>query len=97
KVEPTTVSISGLGDIKIIPLTQKIRNEARLLATDVNGELDLSKFQSYIILNCLVEPKLEISDISWVENLPTGIIDEILTQIYKISGLEIDFETLKKK
>lgn len=94
--KPTEIETS-IGKLKIIPLTYKVRNEARILASQESAEVDLAKFHSYIIINCVVEPKLTIADLDWVENLPSGIIDEIITKIYEISNITLDLELLKKK
>jgi len=96
KYEPVSIMVEGLGEIKIIPMSQRVRVEAREVAMD--GQLmRLDKFQAYVILSCMVEPQLDIGDLEWVENLPAGIADKILSEIYKISGITIDTDELKKK
>ena len=78
-------------------LTLAERSEVRELSTigtDVTN-IDSSKFQLFAIVKGTIEPKLDLIDIAWIENLPLGIIDKWVGAIYEMSGIgNVD---LKKK
>lgn len=96
--QTVVVNIASMGDIKIKPLTTEERLEAREVAlTDIDsGEIDIGKYQNYIIIKCLVEPQLEITDLTWLKDFPSGTMDKILAEIYKISDIDLGV-VLKKK
>lgn len=89
------IELKGLGVIKIKPLTLKERIEARQAGMNVDDTLDIERFQHFVLLKCLVEPKLEVVDMAWLENMPAGTVDKIITAIYRISGMDVD--EVKKK
>ena len=95
--EPETVDIKNFGKISIKALSLQERMECRQLAT-MSDEMDIAKFQNYVIIKCLLNPKLELIDIAWLDTLPSGIADQIITQIYRKSGIDIEnVQQIKKK
>jgi len=97
--EPTEVNVKGLGTVKIVPMTQKVRNDARNLASDqqVEGFIDITRFNAYIVIGCVVDPKLDFKeDLQFIESLKAGVMDDLIKKIFEISGIDIGVEEVKK-
>ena len=87
--EISDLELSPGKTVKVKPLSLSERTEVREMATITPGspEINLAKFQAFAIIKGTVEPKLEITDIAWIESLPSGITDRWVGKIYELSGI----------